>query len=84
MNATAERLTMEEIERRYDGEWVLIEEPEVADDGWVESGLVTSHSPIVADVYSAAESRDVRDAAVYYIGEPQFKGEVALAFDEPR
>jgi hypothetical protein len=70
MNATAERLTMDEIEQRYDGEWVLIEEPEVAEDGWVESGVVTAHSRDADVVDRAARERRPPDAAFFWIGAP--------------
>ena len=48
-----ERLTIEEIRRRYDGEWVLLVDFEEDPDGETTSGTVAAHGVERDDVYGA-------------------------------
>ncbi len=77
MSSEAPYLTMHEIERLYDGQWVLIEEP-LTDDNDVVAGRLTAHSPRRDEVYASAAARGVRDAAVLFIGCPTYEGELML------
>jgi hypothetical protein len=46
-----EILTIEEIRKRFDGEWVLVGDPELSDMQKVLSGKVLSHSKDRDEVY---------------------------------
>lgn len=76
---TSAILEMEEIERLYDGEYVLLDEIEVDESGWVVRGRVRSHAPEAEDLDSPA-SLAVRSGAMLFIGEPEWKGDIALAY----
>ena len=64
----SERLTMEEIEQRYSGEWVLIAEPDVDEAQQVKRGRVVFHTRDRAALYRADASSGLADAAILYIG----------------
>ena len=49
-----ERLTIEEIRERHDGEWVLLIDIEEDAEGETTSGVVVAHSEDRDDVYGAA------------------------------
>lgn len=65
-----ERLSIDEINRRFDGEWVLLEDPEIAEDEEVLSGLLLFHS----DNRDALDRRVLelrpRHSAIFFVGEP--------------
>ena len=63
-------LTMAEIERLYDGEWVLIIEPSVDEAGAVTGGRVFAHDATGDEVFASKLPDHVHDAAVLFIGEP--------------
>lgn len=69
---------LSEMETQFDGEWVLIEDL-VTDGDEVVAGRVTAHSPQRDVVYASAEERDVRDAAVLFMGTPAYEGELMLS-----
>ncbi|CAN5688400.1 hypothetical protein BH11ARM2_BH11ARM2_09980 [soil metagenome] len=50
----AERQTLEEMSRRYDGEWILIGDPELDREGNPASGTVLAHSRERDEVYDQA------------------------------
>lgn len=58
-----EVLTLEELRKRYDGEWVLVGDPELTDMNEVVRGKVLAHSPDRDEVYrKLAELRPKRSA----------------------
>lgn len=46
-----ERLTIEELRRRYDGEWVIVVDPDSTPEQGVLSGVVVAHSPDRNEAY---------------------------------
>jgi hypothetical protein len=61
-----EALTIQEIQARYSGEWVLVENPRTDDSLEVEAGTVRFHSKDRDEVYrKAVELRPKRFAVVY-------------------
>ena len=65
-----EILTMDEIERRFDGEWVLIEDPELTEHLKVVRGKVVWHSKDRDEVGKKDMELRPKHAAIRYIGEP--------------
>ena len=63
-------MTMEEIERLFDGEWVLIDEPVVDESGWVLSGRLVAHDADKDAVYAAAMGLESLDIAMLFNGPP--------------
>ena len=62
----SEVLTLEEIQTRYPGEWVLVGEPETDDALRVQRGTVIHHSPDRDEVYRrAVELRPGRFATLF-------------------
>ena len=59
-------LTLEQIEERFESEWVLVEDPETNDALEVQSGKVRWHSKDRDEVYrKAVELRPQRFAMLY-------------------
>lgn len=77
----SEVLTIEDIKRRYEGEWVLIACSEVDDDLNVIRGEVIAHSPdrdlIYRQLLSKKIQRQRKPLAIEYAGE--FPKDLALA-----
>jgi hypothetical protein len=65
-----ERLSIDEINRRYNGEWVLLEDPEIAEDEEVLSGLLLFHSDNRDALYQRALELRPKHSAIFYVGEP--------------
>lgn len=65
-----ERLSIDEINRRYNGEWVLLEDPEIAEDEEVLSGLLLFHSDNRDALYQRALESRPKHSAIFYVGEP--------------
>ncbi len=64
-----ETITMEEIERRFDGEWVLLNPPLLDDKKQVTGGTLVSHSADRAEIDRHATALKAKHIAVLYIGE---------------
>jgi hypothetical protein len=62
-------MTFEEIESRFDSEWVLIEDPRVDEELKVLGGKVLHHSKDRDEVYRKAVSLRPKRSAVIYTGE---------------
>ncbi len=65
-------MTMEEIEAEFDGEWVLIANPETDQYNYVTRGTVLFHSPDrdEMDNYALAQrGGPIHSWASFYIGE---------------
>lgn len=64
-----ELLTWEEIERRFDGQWVLIDEPELTDELEVIRGRVLYHGPDKSRADALIRQLKLTDVAVLFVGE---------------
>lgn len=65
-----ERLTIDEINRQFDGQWVLLEDPEIAEDEEVLSGRLLFHT----EDRDAMDQRSLelmpRHSAIFFVGGP--------------
>ncbi len=68
MKTQAESMTYAEMEEAFDGEWVLIGEPELTPMNEVIRGAVLFHSTNRDDVYREAMQRELGRVAILYIG----------------
>lgn len=68
MKAQAETMTYAEMEAAFDGEWVLIGEPELTPMNEVVRGAVHFHSTSRDEVYREAMRRSLNRTAILYIG----------------
>ncbi len=62
-------ITFEEMQRLYNGEWLLIAYTELDDHLQVIAGEVLAHSPHQEDIYQALESVKEQPVAIEYIGQ---------------
>ena len=62
-------LTLEEIEERYDSEWVLLESPQVNENLEVLSGRIAWHSKDSDEVDRKAVEMRHRSSSFLYTGE---------------
>lgn len=70
-----EIITLEEMQHRYDGEWLLIAPKEMNEELQVVKGEVLIHSPNRDEVYKALESLEEQPLAIEYMGQlPQDTG----------
>ena len=76
----SEFLTMEEIEKKYDGEWVLIEDVESNEQLEVIRGKVTYHGKDKEKLDQKAMKSKSNHLATLYIGKPDPKMEFLLNF----
>ena len=65
-----EMMTVQEIEERFDSEWVLVENPEFDENGEVVRGVVLCHSRNRDEVDRAAVRLRPKFAASLYTGRP--------------
>jgi hypothetical protein len=63
-----EVLTIAEIKSRFDGEWILVEDPELDDDQEVLRGRVVWHSKDRDEVYQKAIELRPKHSAFLYTG----------------
>ncbi|MCY4436629.1 MAG: hypothetical protein OXE05_04770 [Chloroflexi bacterium] len=68
MKTQAEIMTYAEIEAAFDGEWVLIDEPELTPMNEVVRGAVLFHCESRDEVYREARQRRLNRVAILYIG----------------
>ena len=69
---------MEEIQARFDGEWVLVEDPQTDEALDVRSGRVRYHSKDRDEVYRKAIDLRPRRFAVVYTGQMSKDAAVVL------
>jgi hypothetical protein len=62
-------LTIAQIEKRFDGEWVLVGDPVKDASLKVRSGIVLAHSKDRDEVYRAGVKLRPRRSAILYLGE---------------
>lgn len=75
-------MRMEEIRKRYQGEWVLIEYTKLDDDLNVLEGEVIAHSPNKEEIYHKLLRTKGKDVAIEYLGEVPEDLAVMLQFHE--
>lgn len=75
-----EILTMEEIEKKFDGEWVLIEDVEANEQLEILRGKVTYHGNDKNELHRRAMKSKSNHLASLFIGKPDPKMEFALNF----
>ena len=63
-----EILTIEEIQERFDSEWILISDPEVNEHLEVVRGKVVCHSKDRDEVYQKAVELRLKSSATLYTG----------------
>ncbi len=63
-----DKMTIEEMRKTYEDEYVLIVDWEDDDSGWIARGRVVAHSRDRDDVYREMEARD-ESCAVEYLGD---------------
>lgn len=73
-------LTMEEIEKKFDGEWVLIEDVETDERLEIVRGKVTYHGKDTEELHRRAKAAKSKYIASRYIGKPDPKMEFLLNF----
>jgi len=61
-------LTLDQIEKKFESEWVLVEDPETNDSLEVQSGKVRWHSKDRDEVYRKAVELRPRRFAMLYTG----------------
>ena len=71
-------LTIAEIKARFDGEWVLIEDPITDDNLEVQGGTVRFHSPDHREVYKKAAELHLPHSAIVFAGKMPKTTEFAL------
>ena len=64
-----EVLTRAEMEERFQGEWLLIDDPEVDENLEVLRGRVVRHSPDRDEVYQTGAPLLLKHTASLYIGD---------------
>jgi hypothetical protein len=67
-----EILSYDEIQRRYDSEWVLIAYTEMDDDFEVVAGEVIAHSSIEQEIYKLLPLGRGRNVSIEYIGKVSY------------
>ena len=62
-------MKMEEIQKRYTGEWVLIEYTMLDEQLNVVEGEVIAHAPSKEEIYCQLLKTSGKDVAIEYLGE---------------
>ena len=65
----SERISFVEIQEKYDGEWVLLENPETENELKIKSGKVLWYSKDRDEVYRKARELKPKHSAILYIGD---------------
>jgi hypothetical protein len=74
----SKRMTLEEIERDYPNEWVVVGDYTADDSVIVRDGVVVAHSSSADDAHRFA--RDYRgDLAIWFVGKPFPEGFIGCA-----
>lgn len=77
----SEILTMEEIERKFDGEWVLIEDVEANEQLEIIRGKVTYHGKDKNELHQVAMKTKSKHFASLFIGKPDPNMGFLLGFE---
>ncbi|MBM4037542.1 MAG: hypothetical protein FJ290_03425 [Planctomycetes bacterium] len=62
-----ETMTIEEIETRFDAEWVLLEDPET-DENLIKGGKLLCHSKDRDEVFRKAFELRPKRSSIFYVG----------------
>jgi hypothetical protein len=73
-----EVMSLLEIQKRYDSEWILVEDPETSESLQVTKGKVLWHSKDRDEVYRKARELAPRSSAILYTGTIPQEGELVL------
>jgi len=73
-----QEMSLEEIETRFQSEWVLIEDPETTDTLQVVGGRVLWHSEDRDEVYRKAKELQSRHSAILYTGKMKMPKDTAI------
>ena len=65
-----EVMTMEQLKRDYDQEWVLLEDPVSDDEDWTIAGRLLFHSPDHDKLYERAMEIRPKHFGVFFMGPP--------------
>ena len=65
---TNEIMTMTEIKKQFDGEWILLEDPYIDERKQVAGGKLLAHSKHRDDVYAKAMELRPKHSAFLYMG----------------
>ncbi len=71
-------MTWAEIERRFDGQWVVIDDPDMTDDLEILGGRVVFHGATRAAAHDEIMRRRLKRYAVEFLGPPVPEGMVAI------
>ena len=72
-------ITWAEIEKRFDGQWVLLENPKTDKHLRILGGILRCHSKHRDVVYRRGIKLKPKHAAVLYVGKPKLMHYVLLA-----
>ena len=64
----SETISLAEIQKRFDSEWILLEDPETNDELKVKGGKVLWHSKDRDEVYRKAREFKPKHSAILYTG----------------
>lgn len=64
----SEIVTFEEMQRRYNGQWLLIAPQEIDEELQVVKGEVLAHSHKREDIYQSLDSFEEQPLAIEYVG----------------
>jgi len=73
-----QEMSLEEIETRFQSEWVLIEDPQTTDTLQVVGGRVLWHSEDRDEVYRKAKELQSRHSAILYTGKMKMPKDTAI------
>lgn len=69
--AAGDTVTMAEIAARFDGEWVLLQDPETTPGpGEILGGTLLYHNPDRDELYRKALELRPKHSAIFYVGQP--------------
>jgi len=71
-------MTIDDIEREFDSEWVLLKDPQVNEKLEVLGGTVVSHSKNRDEVYREAADLRLKHSAFLYTGAVREDEEIVL------
>ena len=66
---TEQSMTIKEMQARFAGEWILVEDPQTNDALEVLNGKVLHHGPDRDEVYRRAVTRRPKRCSILYTGE---------------
>jgi len=73
-----EVMSLDEIQQKFDSEWVLVEDPETTESLEVTKGKVLWHSKNRDEVYRKARELSPQSSAILYTGAVPQEGKLAL------